>query len=134
MNQKNSPLMFDLLINFEDLSRAHLTVSGLTDKSQPLMAFCTKGRAIIEGSAMNPVKLIVESLDAEEQVIERGQENPARFSYLSFSRLLSSESEYKQHRQDTDHLMNTMFRIQEMVLAETNIENASTNHSSKINS
>ena len=37
MNENDSPLMFDLLINFENLSQAHLTVSSLLNKSQPLL-------------------------------------------------------------------------------------------------
>ena len=122
MNENDSPSMFDLLIDFEDLSKAHLTVSNLLNKSQPLLTLCSEGKARIEGSALDPFKLILEPFNASDQVIERSPEDPARFSYLSFSRLLSSESEYKQHRQDTEHLMNTMFRIQEMILSENNIE------------
>ena len=121
MNENNSPMMFDLLLEFEDSSKAHLTVSGLMDKSQPLIAFCSKGKASLEGSALDPFKLTLEPAKSKSQVIERGSENPARFSYLSFIRLLLSEPEYKLHRLETDHLMQTMFRIQEMTSPERNI-------------
>ena len=121
MNENDSPLMFDLLINFENLSQAHLTVSSLLNKSQPLLTLCSKGKARIEGSALDPLKLVLEPLNTPDQIIERTPEDPARFSYLSFVRLLSSDFEYKQHRLDTDHLMETMFRIQEMVFPKKSV-------------
>lgn len=124
MNENNSPLMFDLLIDFENSSSAHLTVSSITNQNQPLMAFCSKGRARLEGSTLDPYKLILESLTGPEKVIERAPENPTRFSYLSFMRLLSSDLEYRNHRLETNRLMQTMFRIQEMVLSEKNMQRA----------
>tara|TARA_Y100000589_G_scaffold113653_1_gene107984 strand:+ start:1057 stop:2016 length:960 start_codon:yes stop_codon:yes gene_type:complete len=119
MDENNSPMMFDLLLEFEDSSKAHLTVSGLLDRSQPLIAFCSRGKVSLGGSTLDPVKLVIEPFDSSSQVIERKSENPTRFSYLSFMRLLNSEPEYKLHRLDTDHLMHAMFQIQDTVSSES---------------
>lgn len=118
MNEKGSPNLVDLVLIFNEMQKAYLTVSTLIAANQPLVASCSEGIAILGGSSMNPVKLTLQALNGNTRVIERESENPARFSYLSFLRLLSSESELNLHRIETNLLMSTMFRIQKQMIVQ----------------
>jgi len=111
-DENGCPVVVDLILKYEGGQSMYFTVSSLLNNSQPLIALCTEGSLILESSAMDPLALSIQPYEGALQKMQRDAENPARFSYMSFMRLLSSESEYKTHCRETDVLMNTMFEIQ----------------------
>ena len=111
-DENGCPVVVDLILKYKGGQSMYFTVSSLINNSQPLTVLCTRGSLVLEGSLMDPLALMIQPSEGIPQKIERDIESPARFSYMSFLRLLSSESEYRAHSIETDCLMNTMFEIQ----------------------